>query len=434
MIYWAPFLHFYQPPIQFHKVLRKIANESYRPLLAVLEQQANAKVTINMCGVLTEMLSEHNSSDILERIGVLAGKGRLEFVDSAKFHAILPLIPLHEMVRQIKLNRETNEHFFGKVYKPRGFFPPEMCYSNKVGSCIKGLGYEWVLLSGVAHPENWPLDFISSISRGQPGLKVFYRDDIISNKISFHELDSSGFVSALAGLTQGKKDIYVITAMDAETFGHHIRGWEKTFLAKVYETIQALETTYYSDEQQWKSMVSTHSQILDGIGGSQTVKVVTLSELLDIFPHRSSKPPRPSSWSTTKEDIANKNYYPLWSDRDNRIHQLQWAHMELCCTSVQFAENLKELNNEASQFRDIARGLLDKALHSCQFWWANKARGLWSVNLIYKGLLLQEEALLNAYKAIRLCSIDNKQKKEYYYKTVVARKIASDIQDLLVAD
>lgn len=402
-------------------------------MLDVFEQQATAKVTINICGVLTDLLSQHNASDILERMAALASKGRIEFVESAKYHAILPLISEQERQRQIKLNHQTNRHFFGKAYKPRGFFPPEMCYSPEVGQCIKRLGYEWVLLAGVAHPETWPLDFISNISGDAAGLKVFYRDDIISNKISFHELDSAGFIQALAGLSGDKKDIYVITAMDAETFGHHIRDWEKTFLAKVYETIQSLDRTYYSNEQQRKTMVSTTSQILDGIDKSHAVRVVTVSELLNIFPGKSSKAPRPSSWSTTKEDIANNNFYPLWSDRGNRIHQLQWQHMELSCACVHFAEGLKDLDNEARQFLDIARDILDRALHSCQFWWANKARGLWSVNLIYKGLLLQEEALMNAYKAIRLSSIDNNQKKEYYYKLVVARKIANDIYDLLVA-
>ena len=34
-IYWANLLHFYQPPIQIPEILRKVVNESYRPLIEV---------------------------------------------------------------------------------------------------------------------------------------------------------------------------------------------------------------------------------------------------------------------------------------------------------------------------------------------------------------------------------------------------------------
>ena len=36
MVYWAPILHLYQPPTQFPAVLKRICDESYRPLIALL--------------------------------------------------------------------------------------------------------------------------------------------------------------------------------------------------------------------------------------------------------------------------------------------------------------------------------------------------------------------------------------------------------------
>lgn len=253
MIYWAPFLHFYQPSFQFHKTLDKICRESYRPLIKVFFEHPHAKVTINICGVLTEMLSEHNGEDILDGFRQLSRRSQLEFTDSANFHAILPLIPPAEARRQIRLNRRVNEHFLGSLYKPRGFFPPEMCSSAKLLGIIKNLGYDWVLLSGVAHPQAWPVDFISVLSSGSSPLKVLYRDDIVSNKISFRNLDSDGFIKEIMAIAADKKDAYIITAMDAETFGHHIPQWENTFLAKTFEAIS----------------------------GFKKIKVVTLSELIN---------------------------------------------------------------------------------------------------------------------------------------------------------
>ncbi|MFH1855781.1 MAG: hypothetical protein ABH836_00950, partial [Candidatus Omnitrophota bacterium] len=174
MIYWAPFLHFYQPPIQFHAVLKKICDESYRPLLKVLLGQPASKVTININGVLTELLNDHGAVDVLEGFQKLAYNGQLEFVESAKFHAILPLLPQKEMYRQIKLNRQTNEYFFKDAYKPRGFFPPEMCYSNEAAKVIADMGYEWILISGIACRDEWPLEYISRVSFDSSSVNIFF--------------------------------------------------------------------------------------------------------------------------------------------------------------------------------------------------------------------------------------------------------------------
>jgi hypothetical protein len=431
MIYWAPFLHLYQPPIQFHKVLRKICDESYRPLLGVLGEHANARVSVNICAVLTEMLHEHNGDDIIEMMRARAGEGKIEFVDSAKFHPILPLIPPQEMVRQIKLNNQTNKDFFGANYRPRGFFPPEMCYSQKVGNCLISQGYEWVLLSGISHPEHWPLNFISSISQPQGKLNIFYRDDIISNKISFREFNSADFINALNEFTRGDDDIYLITAMDAETFGHHLKNWEKNFLSKTFQTIEALSAYHARGENSQEPCQELDNNCFAGLKGKPQIEVVTISQLMDKFTSQSARSPKPSSWSTNKEDMRDKNYYPLWLDKGNRIHRLQWRHMELCWELVHCAEVIKAHSDESRAFCDISRVLLDKALHSCQFWWANKSRGLWSSNLIYKGLQSQEETILNAYQAIKIAPA-GAHKKDCYYKMLAARKIAGDIKDLFL--
>ena len=90
MIYWAQLLHFYQPPTQLPEVLHKICNESYRPLIEVFSKHPNARATININGVLTEMLWYHVYGDIIDGLVKLAEKGQIEFVGSGKYHPILP--------------------------------------------------------------------------------------------------------------------------------------------------------------------------------------------------------------------------------------------------------------------------------------------------------------------------------------------------------
>ena len=112
----------YQPWWQHPGILEKIANESYRPLIRGLLKEPKTKITININSVLTEMLFEHGYRDVIDNLKLLVEMGRVELTGSAKFHAFLPLLPDHEILRQIQLNEETNRRYFGEFYNPKGFF------------------------------------------------------------------------------------------------------------------------------------------------------------------------------------------------------------------------------------------------------------------------------------------------------------------------
>lgn len=430
MIYWAPLFHFYQPPTQSPGVLLKISNEAYRPLLGVLEEYHHAKATININGVLTDMLWECGHSDIINSLKKLAEAGQIEFTGSGKYHPILPLIPTEEMQRQIRRNHLTNSYFFGEVYAPRGFFPPELCYSRDIVEPVVESRHQWIILSGVACPVAWPMDVIHEISYDDEKAAVFFRDDILSNKISFRDLDGKGFIEHLKQVYKGEGNIYVVTAMDAETFGHHIQNWDKLFLAEVYETLEPAEADK-STALQTKPLAEQHRKLLEfqRNGEVKQIEIVTISELLDIFPRGSKVEPKPSSWSTTADDIKARNYYPLWKDKDNPIHQLQWEHLSIVMDVAYKAIELTD-NATSRNFASIARSRLDLALHSCQFWWASK-RPMWDINMVNRGLNLQREVLLNGYKAISVSGSSPEVKREYYYKVVAARHVFTKITDAL---
>jgi len=436
MIYWAPFLHFYQPPTQFHAILKKICRESYRPLLDVFEANPNAKVTVNISGVLTELLNDHAATDIIDRMRKLAERGQLEFVGTSKYHAILPLIPQQEMLRQIELNHATNKYFFKKSYSPSGFFPPEMCYSGDCLGPIHKTGHKWILLSGVACADEWPMDKIYHAKVNSSTISVLFRDDILSNKISFHTIDGKGFLEHLQGIShalqkdggQVKKDAYVITAMDAETFGHHIQNWEKLFLEKVYDALTYPDEEVFKNIKQRSDLAKDYKSFFADSG--KNIKVVTISELVEKFPKSKVIEPKRSSWSSSIEDINRGDYYPLWLGNGNELHGLQWEHMKICLEMVYKALEVAK-NGDSKNFANISRMLLDRALHSCQFWWASR-RPMWDINLVNKGLLMQDEVLLNAYKAIKMSPIDEEIKRDYYHKIVAARDLRNKITDRLL--
>jgi len=428
MIYWAQLLHFYQPPTQVPSVLKRICDESYRPLLQVFEEYPNARVTINFNGVLTDMLMDCGHKDVIDGFRSLAENGQLEFTGTGKYHPILPLIPKQEVKRQIDLNTQTNRRSFGKAYAPQGFFPPEMCYSQDILQPIIKSGYRWIILSGIACPAEWPMDVIYKVECEGQNLMLFFRDDVLSNRISFQNLEAKEFITHLEEWRGERENIYVVTAMDAETFGHHIQGWERTFLAKVYEELGPPPETF-GEVRQAKVLAGQHASILMNSEAAAKIQMVTISQLLDLFPQGQAVEPRPSSWSTTADDIAAGNYYPLWQDKNNEVHHLQWEHLKICIELVNKALECAD-NEESRHSAAIARGLLDRAEHSCQMWWASK-HPMWDINLIHMGLLDQLRTVVNAYRAINKSGADEETKREYYYRTVAARDIRNKLEDRL---
>jgi predicted glycosyl hydrolase (DUF1957 family) len=343
----------------------------------------------------------------------------------------LPLINGNEQRRQIG-NHLTNKHFFGDAYQPRGFFPPEMCFDRSFLDAVLDVGHEWVIMSGVGCPAAWPT---KTIYRAQSpdghDVGVVFRDDVLGNKISFQDMDGKAFVEHLRTAHGNDRDMYIVTAMDAETFGHHIENWDQLFLAEAYEAVAPV----YETVVQARPLAASTRSLLTMMEQEDTKDLVissTISELVDRFPRGEVVDPRPSSWSTTHDDLDAGVPYPLWQAPGNYIHKLQWEHVDLIGQLVETALSVAD-NAVSKRHAEIARGLMDPALHSCQFWWASR-RPHWDVNIIARGLDQQGGVALNAFRAINLSSAAEEVKRDAYYKVVASRDIRSKIHDQLFWD
>ena len=411
MTYWAQLLHFYQPPTQTHEVLRRVVDESYRPLLGVLRAHPEARLAVNINAVLTELLLDHGLGDVVTGLRELAERGQVEFVGSGKFHPILPLIPEGERRRSIAENAASNATAFGESWKPRGFFPPELCFSSAVTPAIVCGGHEWLVLSGVSCPADWAIDKVYRTSVNGHTLSALFRDDSRSNRISFREADPAEFVEDLSRVGGGSP-AYVLTAMDAETFGHHIRGWERQFLAAAYEKIAGQPEKH-------------------GDCHRSRVEIVLPSALLDLFPAGEVIEPLASSWSTSHDDIAARNPYPLWQSPGNRVHSLQWEYIEHCLGLLEVAQR-HATNDLARRTAEIADRTLQPALHSCQFWWASR-RPMWDVPMIHRGMLLLNEVALFAAKAIHEGSGSVRVKEQARWRLAAANETRAQLERELLA-
>lgn len=348
---WANFLHIYQPPTQKLEILTKVTNESYRKIVAELKRTKRAKVTLNINAVLTEMLVKNGFDDVVRDLRDLATAGQVEFTGSAKFHPLLPRIPKDEVVRQIKLNDETNRKYFGEGWQPKGFFPPEMGFSMDVAKTVSELGFQWIIADELSYPREYGSVGYSKTYRikGLP-LKIFFREREISFKILSAQLGTGKLLLHELG-PRVKENKYLLTAMDGETFGHHRLGLE---------------------------------QLLFDLYRSPEIESKLISDLPHLFPEEIEITPEPSTWAITAEDIERKIPFNRWNDPENPIHKMQWELTDLAIRAVN-----DSLKPEGWQ---RAREALDQSLHSDQYWWAG-AKPWWSIEYIERGAKELVEAI-----------------------------------------
>lgn len=412
MLHLGLLLHFYQPPGQLSGVLRRIVDESYRPLIRVFNAHPNARASFNINGVLTEMLDDHGFHDVIDGLGRLAANGRVEITGSGKYHPILPLIAPEEAARQIRLNDEANARLFGDGYRPHGFFPPEMSWDRSIASLVAASGKDWVIMSGIACPAAWPVDTVYREQAEDKQLALLFRDDILSNQISFKNTDPRHFLEGLRQMADDGHDRYIVLAMDAETYGHHIPKWEEEFLGALFALLEG-------GRRRGRSAHAVHA------------RSVNLSDIVDHFPAGEVVVPKASSWSTTKEDLDHGVPFPLWKHRGNELHRLLWRHLDQAMAI--FSAAARHAGEDGGEDFAIARVFADISLHSDQFWWASR-RPHWSVNLIHRGLNMQRDLILNAVRAINLSDAPEDVRRDVQERVAIARDIADRVTDRLFWD
>ena len=371
---WANFLHIYQPTNQAFDVLEAIVNQSYRRLFQGFKKVSHMKLTLNISGALSELFLNNGYEDVISDIRELAENGRLEFTETAKHHPFLPFLPDSEIERQVALNHETNKKIFGSIYRPTVFFPPEMAYDEHVGKVVNRLGYQTILLDEIASTgkvEATSYEAVVKIAGAEPLVAVFRNRRASNLMISAVARHPETFLEALGD--DVKKEQYLLTAMDGETFGHHRPGLE---------------------------------EMLFSLLSSSPLKQVFVSEIAKHFPPKESRVLRACTWASSEYDLENGIQFHSWRDEKNEIHRKQWQLYELV-----LQETIQ--NKEETEFKE-ARKKLDVALASDQFFWASN-RPWWSLEMIEQGAWL----LLDTVNVLSSRHEANQKKARELYREII---------------
>ena len=360
---WINFFHIYQPPDWEEETTRKVARECYAPLLDILKRNPRLKITLNINACLTEQLIKYGLGGIIDDLVRLAKNGQVEFTHSAKYHLILPLFPAEIITRQIRLNEEVNRKYLGAVYRPRGFYAPEMAWDNNLIPVLKKFKVEWIILDEICLDHKiGGVNFDQGYEINNQPLKVIFRNRTVSNYFAFEADPQKPGEFWKKVKNDGRNQNILITGMDGENLGHHRKNTEIL----------------------WENLIA-----------GKGIETLTGTELLKKYKKFEKVNLSAGSWSSEPDDFAENIPYILWQNPKNPIHAKQWTLVGKILALVENAEKSKDKNFAAAQKR------LDKALASDQFWWASM-RPWWSQEII----LREAEELTRVLEPLKSISIE----------------------------
>ncbi|KKT18762.1 MAG: hypothetical protein UW02_C0023G0011, partial [Candidatus Nomurabacteria bacterium GW2011_GWB1_43_7] len=137
---------------------------------------------------------------------------------------------------------------------------------------------------------------------------------------------------------------YIVTAMDAETFGHHRPGLEK-MLFEIFKT--------------------------------EEFELIKISDVEKYYQGKKEVTPAKATWASSKLDIEKNIQFLSWNDPENIIHKWQWDLTKLVL------EEVYGMDKNHARY-ELVRGKMDMALGSDHFWWAS-AKPWWSLEMIEYG-------------------------------------------------
>lgn len=348
---WVLVWHFYQPYQQKRELLDKIVYESYWPLVRLLQKYPRVCVSLNINGFLTEQLVPRHES-LLKAIKALVISNQIELLGSAKNHALLPMLEEKEIERQIDMGQDINLNYFGeKFYSPKTFFPSELAYSHRVYRAVQRKGFSSMLvdelsLYGVFDKVNWGLGY--EINKN---FKIVPVNRKWSNELRDNDdMVLENFIWLIK--EQFVKGGVLVTANDAELFGHHKKN---------------------------------RLELLDKIFSDDQIEFISVSNYLSTMKKWQPVSLLSASWETLVEDLNkgnDKSSFPIWYSDDNEVQIMMW---ELAWMTIGVMENFVEPVDDVGWKWHSARDHLDRGLSSCYWWWAS-CMPWWNPDMIEQGI------------------------------------------------
>jgi len=223
------------------RVFEKVAEKSYRPMLAALEKclnmYPNFKFSLSVTGVFLEQAAEW-TPDVLETLKRAVATGRVEVVAETYHHSLAFFYDREEFEAQVRMHQDKIREVFG--VECQVFRNTELSYNNDLAKWAEGFGFKGIMAEGWDKILEWRSPNFVYRPEGCQNIRLLLKNYRLSDDIAFRFSDKKWkewpltvdkYIQWLEvdTLRGGLLNLF----MDFETFGEH--QWEDTGIFEFFE-------------------------------------------------------------------------------------------------------------------------------------------------------------------------------------------------------
>lgn len=223
------------------RIFKKVAEKSYRPMLARLEKCINTyagfKFSLSVTGTFLDQAEEW-APDVIDTLKRLVDSGRVEIVAETYYHSLAFFYDREEFEAQVKKHQDRIHELFGvrsKVYRNT-----ELSYNNELAKWADGFGFKGILAEGWDKILEWRSPNHVYRPEGCKNIKLLMKNYRLSDDVAFRFSDKhwkewpltvDKYIQWLE--TDTLRGPLINLFMDFETFGENI--WEDTGIFEFFE-------------------------------------------------------------------------------------------------------------------------------------------------------------------------------------------------------
>jgi alpha-amylase len=224
------------------RVLRKVADKSYRPMNALLEkllhQHPDFKVSLSITGTFLEQ-AEKWAPDVIESFKRLVETGRVEIVAETYYHSLAFFYSREEFERQVMLHKDKVRELFG--VETSVFRNTELAYNDELAQWADRAGFKGILAEGWDPVLEWRSPNHVYKPHGTDNIALLLKNYRLSDDLAFRfsnkawaewPLTADRYNEWAHASTDDSSLINLF--MDYETFGEH--QWADTGIFDFFES------------------------------------------------------------------------------------------------------------------------------------------------------------------------------------------------------
>lgn len=223
------------------KILKKVADKSYRPMNALLEKLLNThpdfKVSLSISGTFIDQ-AEAWAPDVIESFQRLVATGRVEIVAETYYHSLAFFYSRSEFEAQVEAHKNKIRELFG--VETSVFRNTELAYNDSLAQWADGYGFKGILAEGWDPILDWRSPNFVYRPEGTENISLLLKNYKLSDDLAFR-FSNRGWEEW--PLTVDKYNSWMESAihdqplvnlfMDYETFGEH--QWQETGIFDFFE-------------------------------------------------------------------------------------------------------------------------------------------------------------------------------------------------------